>query len=196
MHRKVDSAGDERLLDLLGEEALAAGIRKRAVADRIAGGADDLERDLLRGKDVRSREAIAHLLRLGERQRATARTDDERGGSGRGRCCGLHPMTSRCYAGLSRPKHGSPDGASAKSGLNTWVGCQMLVLGIETTCDETGAAVVERLPQGPGRILSNIVLSQIDAHAAFGGGRAGDCGARACGGARPRRRQGDGGCGG
>jgi tRNA N6-adenosine threonylcarbamoyltransferase len=45
----------------------------------------------------------------------------------------------------------------------------MLVLGIETTCDETGAAVVERPAQGPGRILSNIVLSQIDAHAAFGG---------------------------
>src|SRR5437764_909742 len=45
----------------------------------------------------------------------------------------------------------------------------MLVLGIETTCDETGAAVVERPPQGPGRILANIVLSQIDAHAAFGG---------------------------
>src|SRR2546430_15812577 len=45
----------------------------------------------------------------------------------------------------------------------------MLVLGIETTCDETGAAVVERPPEGPGRILSNIVLSQIDAHAAFGG---------------------------
>src|SRR5438874_3733935 len=70
---------------------------------------------------------------------------------------------------FSRPKHGSPDGASAKSGLHAWMGCQMFVLGIETTCDETGAAVVERLAQGPGRILSNIVLSQIDAHAAFGG---------------------------
>src|SRR5919109_2019558 len=45
----------------------------------------------------------------------------------------------------------------------------MLVLGIETTCDETGAAVVERLPEGPGRILSNTVLSQIEEHAAFGG---------------------------
>src|SRR5258705_3752270 len=45
----------------------------------------------------------------------------------------------------------------------------MIVLGIETTCDETGAAVVERPTQGPGRILSNVVLSQIEAHAAFGG---------------------------
>ena len=45
----------------------------------------------------------------------------------------------------------------------------MVVLGIETTCDETAAAVVERPRDGPGRILSNIVLSQINEHAAFGG---------------------------
>src|SRR6516225_4064573 len=45
----------------------------------------------------------------------------------------------------------------------------MVVLGIETTCDETAAAVVERPDEGRGRILSNIVLSQIDEHAAFGG---------------------------
>jgi N6-L-threonylcarbamoyladenine synthase len=45
----------------------------------------------------------------------------------------------------------------------------MIVLGIETTCDETGAAVVERPPEGPGNILSNVVLSQINEHAAFGG---------------------------
>lgn len=45
----------------------------------------------------------------------------------------------------------------------------MLVLGIETTCDETAAAVVERADDGRGAILSNVVLSQIDQHAAFGG---------------------------
>jgi N6-L-threonylcarbamoyladenine synthase len=45
----------------------------------------------------------------------------------------------------------------------------MIVLGIETTCDETAASVVERLETGRGRILSNIVLSQVDEHAAFGG---------------------------
>jgi N6-L-threonylcarbamoyladenine synthase len=45
----------------------------------------------------------------------------------------------------------------------------MVVLGIETTCDETAAAVVERHDTGPGKILSNIVLSQIVEHAAFGG---------------------------
>lgn len=45
----------------------------------------------------------------------------------------------------------------------------MIVLGIETTCDETAAAVVERLDDGSARILSNIVLSQVSEHAAFGG---------------------------
>jgi N6-L-threonylcarbamoyladenine synthase len=45
----------------------------------------------------------------------------------------------------------------------------MIVLGIETTCDETAAAVVERLEDGRGRILSNVVLSQVHEHGAFGG---------------------------
>jgi N6-L-threonylcarbamoyladenine synthase len=44
-----------------------------------------------------------------------------------------------------------------------------LVLGIETTCDETAAAVVERRRDGAGRILSNIVRSQTEEHARFGG---------------------------
>src|SRR5579885_934562 len=45
----------------------------------------------------------------------------------------------------------------------------MIVLGIETSCDETAAAVVERRPDGSGRILADVILSQIAEHAAFGG---------------------------
>ncbi len=45
----------------------------------------------------------------------------------------------------------------------------MRVLGIETTCDETAAAVVELKPGGGGRILANEILSQIAQHAAYGG---------------------------
>jgi N6-L-threonylcarbamoyladenine synthase len=45
----------------------------------------------------------------------------------------------------------------------------MIILGIETTCDETAAAVVNRGEDGRGRILSNVVLSQISEHAEFGG---------------------------
>ncbi len=54
----------------------------------------------------------------------------------------------------------------------------MLVLGIETSCDETAAALVEA-PDGPGplalsrsngwRIRSNIVASQVDIHRKWGG---------------------------
>src|SRR5580693_4726451 len=40
-----------------------------------------------------------------------------------------------------------------------------LILGIETSCDETAAAVVER----GGHTLSNIVASQICTHAPYGG---------------------------
>lgn len=40
-----------------------------------------------------------------------------------------------------------------------------MILGIETSCDETAAAVVT----GDGQILSNVVSSQADLHARFGG---------------------------
>ncbi len=45
----------------------------------------------------------------------------------------------------------------------------MRVLGIETTCDETAAAVVQLKPHGGGTILSNEIMSQIAEHAAYGG---------------------------
>lgn len=41
----------------------------------------------------------------------------------------------------------------------------MLILGIETSCDETAAAIV----QDGKKILSNVVLSQVDKHKIFGG---------------------------
>ena len=43
------------------------------------------------------------------------------------------------------------------------------ILGIETSCDETAAAVVARGPDGRGRILSNVVRAQWEQHRAFGG---------------------------
>jgi len=42
-------------------------------------------------------------------------------------------------------------------------------LGIETSCDETAAAVVQEKADGTGLILSNVVSSQIDVHKEFGG---------------------------
>lgn len=45
----------------------------------------------------------------------------------------------------------------------------LTVLGIETSCDETAAAVVRGNAPGPGEILSNIVFSQLDEHRPYGG---------------------------
>src|SRR5512143_1642633 len=47
----------------------------------------------------------------------------------------------------------------------------MLVLGIETSCDETAAALVEQTgdTQRPWRVRSNIVASQVDIHREWGG---------------------------
>jgi len=45
----------------------------------------------------------------------------------------------------------------------------MRVLGIETSCDETAAAIVSRDASGRGEILSNIVRSQLEEHAPYGG---------------------------
>ena len=42
-------------------------------------------------------------------------------------------------------------------------------LGIETSCDETAAAVIRENDEGPADILSNIVSSQIEEHKKFGG---------------------------
>jgi N6-L-threonylcarbamoyladenine synthase len=47
-----------------------------------------------------------------------------------------------------------------------------LVLGIETSCDETAVALVsmdESLPDGPGAVLASLVSSQIEDHALYGG---------------------------
>jgi N6-L-threonylcarbamoyladenine synthase len=48
-------------------------------------------------------------------------------------------------------------------------GGDTLVLGIETSCDETAAAVVARAPEGRGRILSNVVRAQWERHRRYGG---------------------------
>ena len=45
----------------------------------------------------------------------------------------------------------------------------LIVLGIETSCDETAAAVVRLRGDGSGQILSNVVRSQLDLHAVYGG---------------------------
>lgn len=63
---------------------------------------------------------------------------------------------------MDRPPDYSSGGAPA-------TGRALTVLGLETSCDETAAAVVRRQADGAVQVLSSIVLSQTDEHAAFGG---------------------------
>ena len=44
-----------------------------------------------------------------------------------------------------------------------------LILGIESSCDETAASIITENEQGTPVILSNIVSSQVDIHKQFGG---------------------------
>ena len=44
-----------------------------------------------------------------------------------------------------------------------------LILGIESSCDETAASIISENEQGYPIVLSNIVSSQVDVHKKFGG---------------------------
>ena len=44
-----------------------------------------------------------------------------------------------------------------------------LILGIESSCDETAASIITENEQGIPIVLSNIVSSQVDVHREFGG---------------------------
>ena len=44
-----------------------------------------------------------------------------------------------------------------------------IILGIESSCDETAASIVTENEQGMPTILSSIVSSQVDVHKEFGG---------------------------
>ena len=69
MDRRVDFAGEERGVDFLREQALAAALGERPVLDAVAACADRLERDAL---DLPA-------LRLGQRRRASFACASARG---------------------------------------------------------------------------------------------------------------------
>ena len=76
MHGEVDLAGQQRLLDLLGEKALAAGLRQRPVLDAVAGRRDDAHLELVAGRaPCAASSRSLHLARLRQRQRRAARAD-------------------------------------------------------------------------------------------------------------------------
>ena len=45
----------------------------------------------------------------------------------------------------------------------------MIVLGIESSCDETGVGIIELSPDGAMEIRADVVASSMEQHARFGG---------------------------
>lgn len=68
---------------------------------------------------------------------------------------------------MDRPADYSSEGSRATDARA--ISRDLTVLGIETSCDETAASVVRLTPDGEATVLSSVVHSQIDDHAAFGG---------------------------
>src|SRR6185369_9818480 len=89
MNRKIDCAREQRLLDLLGEQALAAHLTERAILDAVARGADHRDFDRVVVPAMRGDERCTHQARLRECERTAARADAQ---------CGLRHGTSQWYA--------------------------------------------------------------------------------------------------
>ena len=148
MNGKIDPSGEQSLLQLLDEKTFATGLGEGAILDAITAGPD---LDKLAG-DTDGGEKPAYLFGLGHRQaRATGAQAQD----------GVRIILRHdrlCSRGL---------GAFLAQGPRSLA--SLTVLGLETSCDETAAAVVRGALPGPGEILSNVVFSQIAEHAPFGG---------------------------
>jgi hypothetical protein len=83
VHRQIDIAPEQRLVDLLGEQALAAELAQRLVLDPVAGGGDHAQADIAFAETVRRKQARPHMPRLPQGKRAAAGAD-QKGPGGQG----------------------------------------------------------------------------------------------------------------
>ena len=136
MHRAVDAASAQRFVDFLGEQRLAADVGQRPVLHLVAAGADDDGVDRLR----RGQFGMGGTQRGGNFGRPApapgraARADAQQGAI-------RHAVVFRA---LARRRWKRPATGAVMS--------RMLILGIETSCDETAAAVVGDAGAGVARI--------------------------------------------
>jgi hypothetical protein len=82
----MNASRDERLLDLLGEQALAADVGERAVLHPVAGGLDHRHLDCtgLGQRLVGGDQPVAHQMGLDEREPRAASADAKQSSSGHG----------------------------------------------------------------------------------------------------------------
>lgn len=84
--------------------------------------------------------------------------------------CPTLPVSAHDVAGMSIEHHPAslrvePDGTECVGGADGVTSARPLIFAIESSCDETAAAIVD----GSGALLADVVASQIDFHARFGG---------------------------
>ncbi len=77
MDREIDLARQQRAIQLLGPERLAADIGQGAILHLVAGGADRDDLDRVGRKAVRRAKRIGDHIGLPESQRRTARAETE-----------------------------------------------------------------------------------------------------------------------
>jgi N6-L-threonylcarbamoyladenine synthase len=156
MNCKVDPTVEQRRVEFLGPQRLAADFGKRAVLHAVAGGDDDDDLD----RNVVGHECIADHVRLRQRERRSARPEFER--IHRAALCKRRRRLARRAV--------EQNGAGEATGVAEPVICRdvtipPLILGIESSCDETAVALV----CGDRTIVAQAVASQDAAHRPFGG---------------------------
>ncbi len=78
MHGEVHLAPEQGLVDLLGEQAFAAKVAQRLVADAIARGGDDAELDVGLFEAMSGDQERSHMPSLPERKRTAPCANQER----------------------------------------------------------------------------------------------------------------------
>ena len=137
MDREIDFAVNQRAIQFLGPQRLAADIGERAILNAIAAGANGHDLDRILGPTMGGTKGGRDHAGLGERKRRTAGAKTKRKTHG---CC------------PTAPRGGREEGMT-------------LILGIESSCDETAAALVT----GDRVIRAHQLAGQEAAHRPFGG---------------------------
>lgn len=118
------------------------------------------------------RLAVPHRVLLGLRQLAAARRAAPRACSGAPQSRGATAAAAAASGGSTEPAASAPcqqqqllPEQQAEQPPQPHAGQPTLILGIESSCDDTGVAVVS----ASGRVLGESLASQADIHAAWGG---------------------------
>ena len=160
----VDAAVEQGLLDLLGEQALAADLQQPAVLDAVAGGGDDDQRarppSASSGRRPGRRRCALHQAGLGQGQLGAAGADAD------GRC---RPWTRAELPAETGDRAAAPGCyRSRRCNRKTRPHTDRPRPRDQLRRDRRGGGAPRRRRRGV-EVLSSVIASQIAAHAPFGG---------------------------